>query len=436
MFRILSMLLILFLISINKLSSQNPRPDVKEINLFINCQAYCDIDYIKTEIKSLNYVLDRFEANLHLLIISEGTGSGQKINMFFEGQKELTGINDTLTYFVLDTETPDIIRKRMVSMLKIGLLNYFTFTPMLSEIEIKFPEHDTVKKTDNQNIDKWKSWIFNMGTGGNLSKDDYQSSSSIRNSFSINKTTENSKISSYNSFTISSTKWIYEDEEILVNRNRGYSENQVVISMGPHFSAGTNFSTGYDHYNNFKLFFKIKPAIEYDIFPYKESIKKLFTINYSLGPSYLKYNDTSYYNIANSEWLFEQNLSANATVTQKWGNIYLSGGWSTFLNYFKLEGKKIPGMDINSFWIFESIDIQILKGLSISLSSSFSYTKGVLPNIPKRDFTKDDLITNSRVYPTSKYLYFYWGINYRFGSKSSNVVNPRFNSGGMVFYSF
>lgn len=437
MARFLFIFVVITLFSVNKLSSQNQRPQAKEINLYINCQAYCDIDYIKTEIKSVNYVLDRFEANVHLLIISEGTGSGQKINMFFEGQKEFFGINDTLTYFVLDTETSDIMRQKMVSMLKIGLFRYFTFTPMLSELEIKLPDHDTIKKTDNLDIDKWKSWIFNIGTGGNISKDDYQSSKSIRNSFSFYKTTEDIKISSYNSMVVSQAKWIYDDEVIIVNRNRGYSSNQIVFSLGPHFSAGGNVSTGYDQYNNYKMYLKIIPAIEYDFFPYKESVKKLLTFNYSVGPAYSKYNDTSYYNISDSEWLFEQNLSANATITQKWGNIYLSGGWNTFLNNFVLEGKKIPGMDINSFWIYESFDIQILKGLSISLSSSFSYTKGVIPNIPKKDFTKDDLITNSRVYPTSKNLYFYWGVNYRFGSKSSNVVNPRFNSGGgMIFYSF
>lgn len=424
------------LFSVNKISSQNLRPQAKEINLYINCQANCDIDYIKTEIKSVNYILDRFGANVHLLIISEGTGSGQKINMFYEGQKEFTGINDTLTYFVLDTETSDIMRQKMVYMLKIGLFRYFTFTPMLSDLEIKLPVRDTVKKNSNQGIDKWKSWIFNIGTGGNITKDDYQSSKSIRNSFSFYKTTEDLKISSYNSMTIARTKWVYEDEEIIVNRNSAYSSNQIVFSLGSHFSAGGNVSAGYDHYNNHKMYVKIKPAVEYDFFPYKESVKKLLTFNYSAGPSYLKYSDTSYYNISDSEWLFEQNLSANATITQKWGNIYLSGGWSTFLNNFSLEGKKIPGLEINSYWIYESVDIQILKGLSIYLSSSFSFTKGILPNIPKKDFTKEDLITNSRVYPTSKYLYFYWGINYRFGSKSSNIVNPRFNSGGMVFYGF
>ena len=202
--------------------TQNSDVKAKEINLYINCQAYCDIDYIKTEISSVNYIIDRFEANIHLHIISESTGSGQKINMFFEGQKEFTGINDTLTYFILDTETSDIARQRMVSKLKIVLVRYFAFTPYVSKLEIKLPPRDTsdnsssgIKQTDN-----WKSWIFDIGTGGNINKDDYQSSKSIRSSFSASKTTEQIKLSSYNSLSITSSKWKYEDEEIIVNKNR------------------------------------------------------------------------------------------------------------------------------------------------------------------------------------------------------------------------
>ena len=40
---------------------------------------------------------------------------------------------------------------------------------------------------------------------------------------------------------------------------------------------------------------------------------------------------------------------------------------------------------------------------------------------------RDDLITNTRQYPTAKGLYAYFGINYRFGSIYNNVVNPRFS---------
>ena len=210
----------------------------------------------------------------------------------------------------------------------------------------------------------------------------------------------------------------------------------MVFSVGPHFSAGGNTSLGYDQYNNYKFYFRLKPGVEYNIFPYKESVKKMLTFKYSIGPAYNRYIDTSYYNISDSEWLFEHNLSANASITQKWGEIYLSGGWSSYINSFTFEGKKINGTDINSFWIFQSVNFQIFKGLSIYLSSNFEFTKGVLPNIPKKDFTREDLITNSRVYPTSKSLYVYWGVNYRFGSKSSNVVNPRFDSGGGTFYFF
>ncbi len=43
--------------------------------VFIDCNR-CDIDYIKTEITFMNYVWDRKEADVHILITIQRTGSG------------------------------------------------------------------------------------------------------------------------------------------------------------------------------------------------------------------------------------------------------------------------------------------------------------------------------------------------------------------------
>lgn len=434
--KILSLLLLMHLVS-QAVFTQIPVVKAKEVNLHINCQTYCDIDFLKTRINSVNYIIDRFEANVYLMIISEATGSGEKVNLLFEGQKEFKGINDTISYFILDTETTDITRERMVSRIKLGLVPYFTHTPFASALEITLPERDsTIGSPESIATDKWKNWIFSIGTSGNYNKDDYQSSRSVRGSVSAGKTTEKIKISSNNSLAASTSRWVFEEEEIIVNRNRASTFNQVVFSIGNRFAAGGNVSAGYDQYNNHRFYFRVKPAVEYNVFPYKESVKKMLTINYSAGPAYYRYIDTSYYGIGEAEWLVEQYLSVNSKITQKWGEIELAGGWSTYLNSFTLEGKKIHGTDINNYWIFESVSFQILKGLSIYLGSSFGFTQGVLPNIPQKDFTQEDLITNSRVYPTSKSLYLFWGLNYRFGSKTSNIVNPRFEGGGgsFIFY--
>src|SRR5215471_16918830 len=56
-------------------------------------------DYIKTEITFVDYVRDRFEADVHVLITTQTTGSGgDEYTLFFLGQKSFRGKNDTLKY--------------------------------------------------------------------------------------------------------------------------------------------------------------------------------------------------------------------------------------------------------------------------------------------------------------------------------------------------
>src|SRR4030042_5239736 len=45
------------------------------LKVYIDCD-FCDIEYIKTEITFVNYVRDRKEARVHVLISIQSTGSG------------------------------------------------------------------------------------------------------------------------------------------------------------------------------------------------------------------------------------------------------------------------------------------------------------------------------------------------------------------------
>ena len=45
------------------------------VKVYLDC-GYCDIEYIKTEITFVNYVRDRNEAQVHILVTSSQTASG------------------------------------------------------------------------------------------------------------------------------------------------------------------------------------------------------------------------------------------------------------------------------------------------------------------------------------------------------------------------
>ena len=52
----------------------------KAPKVYIDCLE-CDLDYIRTEITFVNYVRDRKEADVHILITTQDTGSGGRVDI-------------------------------------------------------------------------------------------------------------------------------------------------------------------------------------------------------------------------------------------------------------------------------------------------------------------------------------------------------------------
>ena len=126
------------------------------LKLFFDC-PFCDEDYIRREIPFINYVRDRKEAQVHLMVTSQRTGSGgEEYTFHFLGQNEFEGQNDTLKYFSMTDDTREIIRKGQTDVLKLGLMRYVAKTPLAKHINIQYAQPDKEELVE----DKWKSWVF------------------------------------------------------------------------------------------------------------------------------------------------------------------------------------------------------------------------------------------------------------------------------------
>lgn len=80
----------------NPQESQIDELKKKAPKVFIDCRR-CDIDYIRTEITFMNYVWDRREADIHVLITTQSTGSGGiEYTMAFIGQHAYEDYRNTL----------------------------------------------------------------------------------------------------------------------------------------------------------------------------------------------------------------------------------------------------------------------------------------------------------------------------------------------------
>ena len=92
-------------------------------------------DYIKQHVTFVNYVRDRFDADVHLIVTSQTTASnGTEYTLFFLGQQNFLGKNDTLKYVANTNNTFDETRNGITNIMKLRFMRYVAALPEASQI--------------------------------------------------------------------------------------------------------------------------------------------------------------------------------------------------------------------------------------------------------------------------------------------------------------
>jgi hypothetical protein len=368
--------------------------------------------FIKREITFINYVRDIKEADVYIISTYENTGSGgDSYTFFLVGQNRCAGMNDTLKVTASPDETEDIIRTRQVNALKMGLMRYVLKTPLARYFDVRFTQ--PVKETVES--DKWNNWVFRTNFSGSLSGEKRFKSINLNGSTSANRVTEKSKFQTYLSLSWSKQKFELNDSTIEYSYTRSQGINTYYVkSINDHWSVG--FSTGLSasSYGYYDLQYRLRPAIEYDIFPYSESTRRQLRIMYEAGYNYNDYSDTTIYNkLTEHLWLHE--LTASWEVVQKWGSVDFTLSW---LNYFHDWSKNNLGAQLY-------MSVRIFKGLNLNFMGSASVVNDQL-SLPKSGVSDTDILLRRRMTETKYSYYGYFGFSYTFGSIYNNAVNPRF----------
>jgi hypothetical protein len=406
--------------------SQDSQADIDELKkkaprIFIDCRR-CDIDYIRTEITFVNYVWDRREADIHVLITTQRTGSGgTEYTMAFIGQGEYQDYQNTLRFVSGSTDTPDEVRKGYVRVLKMGLVAAAARTPIAERIDVAFKEQVRETAVD----DPWNFWVFNLGAHGFYIGQSHTSMLDVFGNGSANRVTPESKLRlALNAMWEESSFEYGEDSITSSSRSRGFS-GLYVKSISDHWSAGGWLDVQYSTYSNLDLAITPSPAIEYNIFPYAESTRRQLRFLYRLNYSYVRYMEETIYD-QTQENLWSHSLNASLEFNEPWGTaeVYVFGS-----HYFHDTSK-------NRIRIGGDLSIRIVKGLRLNIDGSYSRIRDQL-SLRKGDASLEEVLLRRRELETDYSLFFSIGLNYSFGSVFSNVVNPRFGGGGgrhMIFF--
>jgi len=132
-------------VCISLVYSQNQQTKLEELRelapkVFIDCR-HCDRDYFREHITYVNYVRDRKDADVHILITEQQTGSGGREYTFaFIGLKEYAGLDHTLVHASGPTDTRDEIRRAQLEVLERGLFPYLVEMPIAGFIYLDFKQ--------------------------------------------------------------------------------------------------------------------------------------------------------------------------------------------------------------------------------------------------------------------------------------------------------
>lgn len=390
------------------------RSTSQQLNVFIDCKTRgCDFDYFRREMPFLNYVRNRQDADLHILINSQNAGNGgRNFTIDIIGLRTLTGKNFEMEYQSSPFSSDDEVRFGLMQRIKTGILPFMVNSEMYKQIDILY--RGDLEFVEEQLIDPWNLWVFRVSLDGNIEVEQHADGHRLNTEINANRTSDKWKVDIESEMTIEQENFEVDDEIVTDNRRENEFESLIVRSLSDHWSAGGGTSARSSTYNNYDLQLELMAAIEYNLFPYFESSRKQLLFLYMAGLTYHDYTDVTIYD-KSSESLLSHALNISMEINQPWGDIRTSLEGSSFLH----------DLSKNRLEIYSNIDVNLFKGFSLRLRAEYSMIRDQL-NLPGGGASRDDILLQRREIATDFEFEFSVGISYTFGSLSNNVVNPRF----------
>jgi hypothetical protein len=384
----------------------------QEKALKVFAEGGIDLDYMKREIRFINYVRDPRMADVYILITSQSTGSGgTEYTIAYQGQNNYEGIDDTLKFIRNRTDTYEIYRQGIIKVIKKGLMRYVATTPTISNISISYKP--PVRKLAPE-VDKWKKWVFSIGFDVEIDGEKHEKQYNFDINLSADKITEKWKFTSYFSYGYDEDRFEHEGRTITDIRKRLHARSRLAKKMGEHWAIGINGNLDSDvRYNN-KLSVELTPSIEYNLFPYSEFSRRQFPICVGISFNHYDYYKATIYD-KKSEFLNKAFMSATNVIQGKWGSVInvLSGSFY------------VQDFDKNDFEFVNIFNFRLFKGFSIDTLIVIDIIHNQL-YLEKGGLTVEEVLLSRKQLETSYDYYISIGFNYSFGSIFQNIVNPRF----------
>lgn len=388
------------------------------VRLFLDCQYECDLEFTRSEIPWVDHVRDRADADVHVLVTTRSTAANaREFTLTFIGLKAFAALSDTIVTVSPEADSQDRRRRAVTDALKRGLVRYAARRPGSERLTVTYAAPAGSAAAGPPKRDRWNLWVFSTRANAYLNGEESSRSTQLYGTISANRISPAWKANIAVDGNYGQNNFTFQDGAKFNSYSHGYGLRELIVkSLGPHWSAGQRASITASTFQNTKLAFRFAPAVEYNIFPYAESTRRQLRLQYAIGGTHYRYEDTTIFDKV-SETRADHSVLASLDLRQPWGSVSVS-----------LEGRALLDDHAKNRVQFNpEFDVRLFKGLSLNLFGYISLLRDQL-YLQKGGATDEEVLLRRRQLATSYQYFVGAGLSYTFGSIFSNVVNPRFGS--------
>ncbi len=390
----------------------NGRP----LRLYLDCDSdFCDFDFFKRELAWVDWVRDRADADVTVLVATRATtGGGTEATLYVMRAPGAGPAADTLRVISPPAASPDVGRRLVVRTLAAALARDLAVRPEGERLRVTMAPPSEAAAPAVPTRDPWNHWVYKLGTNAYANGEKSYHFLSLYSSVTASRVTDREKLALGLSQRYSESRYTFDDGSGYTSLTRGWTSNgQWVRSLHPRWSAGASWVVYSSSYTNMHLSMGGGPAVEYDVWPYAESSRRALTLGYQVRVSRAKYEAVTLYG-KTAETLMSHAMDVTLAQKQTWGTLNFGVSGSQYLHD---TSKYRASLSTNA-------DLRLVRGLSIE---GYAYLTAIHDqlSLPRGDASDSQVLARQRQLATSYEYYASLGITYRFGSIFDSVVNQR-----------
>lgn len=410
---------LLLVVVASGVEAQNGTPAGDLLRVFLECSGQgCDQTEFRTRMPWVNWMRDRQDAQVHVIVTNQETGSGgRQYYLDYIGLEGLEGADDQLEFSTLGTDVEDEAVQGLGRVLATGLARYSILVGAGTPFEVvsRVVDGAADRIVSAQEVDDpWDFWVFEIEFGTDMSGETSRTNREVEGGFEARRVSETWKIELEAEGSWRRNEIELSDSTIVDTRRDWEVDVFTGYALADHWSLGWRAEASAATRTNQDLSVGAGTTLEYSVWPYEEATRRSLRLGYSAGLQYSDYEEETLFG-QTSETRPVHDIDISIDQRQPWGEVYAAVSASQYLH------------DLSKYRLSTGgyLSFRIVRGLNLNVNGRVSWIRDQL--FLAAEGVSDEEILLERLRLQSNFDWdFGVGFSFQFGSIYNNVVNNRF----------